>query len=341
MTDLSDFGVTILVMILITTKEELDNLKTLESVKLQCVYCKNEFCIKKKYYIHNLSLGGLHGSFCSRSCTGLYKTSLSSFKVNCKNCNRPLIKRLCDKNDNNNYFCNHSCKAIYFNKDKKSDLIKLICFSCKKEYTKPIYDIKKETKKNFCSNLCRIGSSYGINDKNQIVKCINCGKDCLKSIKQLNTIKYIFCNLSCRAIYGNKTYNKKTRFGINKSKNETELVNLIKSDFNNLLIKENDRELLNGLEIDIFIPDIKIAIELNGPCHYIPIFGQTELEKTQNKDIIKKSKLQTLGIHFFQINTMNLKGKRKEFLTEIYLKEIKPLILSLINKASVGGLAPT
>ena len=65
--------------------------------------------------------------------------------------------------------------------------------------------------------------------------------------------------------------------------------NIILNEFPNLQIIENDRTTIKGgLEIDLHIPSKNVAIELNGPCHYIPIFGTKELEKTQNKDLIKQ-----------------------------------------------------
>lgn len=38
------------------------------------------------------------------------------------------------------------------------------------------------------------------------------------------------------------------------------------------------------MSLDIYIPSLKLAFELNGIFHYKPIFGNDKLTKTQNND---------------------------------------------------------
>ena len=45
--------------------------------------------------------------------------------------------------------------------------------------------------------------------------------------------------------------------------------------------------MLDGLEADVAIPSLKLAIEWNGIVHFKPIYGQTKLDKIQNKDTKK------------------------------------------------------
>jgi hypothetical protein len=47
------------------------------------------------------------------------------------------------------------------------------------------------------------------------------------------------------------------------SKKETEILNFIKSIYKNT-IKTSDRKILNGLELDIYLPKLKLAFEFNG-----------------------------------------------------------------------------
>lgn len=49
----------------------------------------------------------------------------------------------------------------------------------------------------------------------------------------------------------------------NVSVAEIELYNIIKSIYNDDIIR-NDRQILNGYELDIYLPDVKIAFEYNG-----------------------------------------------------------------------------
>ena len=45
--------------------------------------------------------------------------------------------------------------------------------------------------------------------------------------------------------------------------------------------------MLDGLEADISIPSLNLAIEWNGIVHFKPIYGQTKLDKIQDKDAEK------------------------------------------------------
>ena len=340
-------------MILISTENELAELKTFDPVKLKCINCNNDYTLKLKDYKYNLKLGGNNGAFCNKNCFHQFRAKNSSFNTQCKECNKPISRCVHEKNQNDNYFCSSKCSAVYNNRNRKSTLINLECIFCKS-----IFQRQKGAKSNgFCSINCsyRFKNPIKINNKlkpfrtrplrikggstkykrTETVKCMNCSSECKKSPYQIEHNKYIFCSRSCHASYGNKTFNKSSRFGINKSKAETTLVNIIKSDFPELIIIENDRKILDGLEIDVLIPSEKIAIELNGPCHYIPIFGEPELIRTKNKDIIKKQKLQELKLHFFQINIMGVKGDINNFLKPIYEQQIKPLITGYTGSAPV------
>ena len=48
--------------------------------------------------------------------------------------------------------------------------------------------------------------------------------------------------------------------------------------------------VLNGLELDVYIPELKLAFEFNGICHYSPIFGPDKLKQTQYNDHNKYQK---------------------------------------------------
>ena len=56
----------------------------------------------------------------------------------------------------------------------------------------------------------------------------------------------------------------KVDIGTSKSKYETEIIELIKSIKPNVEILQRDRNILNGKEIDIYLPEYKLAIEFNG-----------------------------------------------------------------------------
>lgn len=53
--------------------------------------------------------------------------------------------------------------------------------------------------------------------------------------------------------------------------------------YNNIKIIYNDRKTI-GAELDIYIPSLKLAFELNGIVHYEPIFGKEKLSRIQTND---------------------------------------------------------
>jgi len=58
-----------------------------------------------------------------------------------------------------------------------------------------------------------------------------------------------------------------------RSKIEDEIIDFLKNDLNIENIKCNDRSVLKGTEIDIFLPDYKLAIEVNGLYWHSENFG--------------------------------------------------------------------
>lgn len=327
------------------SKEEFGNLKSRAKVKLECLWCKQEYFLTKHSIQDFLRRGNeLSGCFCSRDCMYKHKIETTHKKVQCKYCQTSLIRPPHEIKDSENYFCNSSCSAKYYNQFRTKEIVRLICPICNIAFNRPKYDLHKESKSFFCSKKCAGISKRNDKTKNLFIDengnqldsihkldkpypCDNCKTICLTSEYRLRTSKHHFCNRSCQAIFANKTYNRAGRFGINKSRAETELVTIIKKDFPNLLILENHRKLIpGGLEIDIYIPDKQIAIELNGPCHYIPIFGSNELEKTKNKDLLKIKFLQEENIKFFVINIMGAKKNLNNILINSYNEQIKPLL---------------
>jgi very-short-patch-repair endonuclease len=55
------------------------------------------------------------------------------------------------------------------------------------------------------------------------------------------------------------------------------------------------------LEVDIIIPDKRIAIEIDGPSHYKPIWGDINFDRTRKADIEKNGILATNGFCMIRI----------------------------------------
>ncbi len=161
--------------------------------------------------------------------------------------------------------------------EKKIPIIFIICDQCGKKFWRTEYEFKRG-KHNFCSRKC-----HALSTRRRIN--INCGK-CEKLLTnrkpgELKDSKsgYLFCNKSCSVSYNN-TLKRKSR----RSKIEIKLFNLLQNKYSNLDILANDKKMLNGLETDIAIPSLKLAIEWNGIIHFKPIYGKKTLNKVQKKD---------------------------------------------------------
>lgn len=117
----------------------------------------------------------------------------------------------------------------------------------------------------------------------QIVTCHRCGKQFSRAtgeIKHKNRKSNLqFCSSSCSCSHYNSI-----RSNGRRSKCEKMLFDLIVSRFPHLEIIASDRTLLDGLEADISIPALKLAIEWNGVVH-LPTFKN---ETTENSPLPKR-----------------------------------------------------
>lgn len=89
----------------------------------------------------------------------------------------------------------------------------------------------------------------------------------------------MFCSSKCSGTYNSA---HKTR-GIRRSKLEVWLEQELKTHYPHLDILYNDRTTIKA-ELDIYIPSLKLAFELNGIFHYEPIYGPERLAAIQNND---------------------------------------------------------
>jgi len=70
-----------------------------------------------------------------------------------------------------------------------------------------------------------------------------------------------------------------------------------------------------NLEVDLFVPSLKTAIEIDGPAHFLPIWGEDSLQKNIRSDAKKSGLILSKGycmIRVKQINKMYLKKAREK-----------------------------
>tara|TARA_R110000823_G_scaffold20525_2_gene62741 strand:+ start:164 stop:937 length:774 start_codon:yes stop_codon:yes gene_type:complete len=84
--------------------------------------------------------------------------------------------------------------------------------------------------------------------------------------------------------------------------------------------------LLNErLEIDMFVPELSVAIEIDGPSHFLPVWGQEALEKTQKSDRQKSGLVLSSGMILIRI-------KHTKGLSEKYKRETLISLKSELDK---------
>ena len=207
-----------------------------------------------------------------------------------------------------------------FDEAKGQDLLLLQCVQCEKIFKKTKRAIQRvlsptsrcsETM-DYCSSKC-----LGISNRTRI-KCIckQCSKKFLKFPNQIKKSKNHFCSHSCAATYNN--IHRKT--GTRISKLEIWLQEQLPSLYPNLMFHFNRKDTINS-ELDIYIPSLKLAFELNGIFHYEPIFGKDKLSSIQNNDCRKMLACAEHNIELcvIDVNTMkNFKEQKAiQFLTII------------------------
>jgi hypothetical protein len=207
----------------------------------------------------------------------------------------------------------------------RHELAELQCLHCGETFHIEKHRVQRSIERGtgkYCSQTC----ARHARRTSEEVHCANCSELFRKQAVELRRTGNHFCSRSCAAQYNNR--HKNLGAG-RRSKAEDYLSNLIRRDFLSLKIIQNDRTLLpSGLEVDIVIPSLKLAIELNGPVHYFLLFGNRKLAKIQAADISKQLEIQFIGYKLLviDISACGYFKKVKAMLDEYYSTHIKPLL---------------
>lgn len=168
-----------------------------------------------------------------------------------------------------------------FENAKSMDKLPCECYQCGNTF----YKIKKEISSFINNNplpkikYCSINCMNNSRKNKIIVKCNNCNNEFSKLPNKIKKSTNHFCSNSCAATYNNKNKTKGNR----RSKLENYLEEQLTQIYPNLHIDYNKKSAI-GSELDIYIPSLNLAFELNGIFHYEPIYGVNKLNQIQSND---------------------------------------------------------
>jgi len=148
---------------------ELDSKRSRDPIPLECLYCgKTHFRTKNtiQRILHGQLKNTNKGCFCSNECKNKNRSTL--IYLYCRECNKKISER--GKNINNQLsFCNRSCSATFFNKQRRKIQRTLYgnCIFCKNPF--PIHSSYR--KQRYCSAAC-----HSHNTKHQTFERIEKGE---------------------------------------------------------------------------------------------------------------------------------------------------------------------
>lgn len=271
--------------------------RDLKELQCKCMSCGKTFHISYSDYQDILSKikkteGSNIGKYCSRECFGKdYSTRYDAV----------LEKR------NDTILNNYGSKEAFYETHKSKRETTLLerygttvvahipNISTQKKFTRRESHYGDLVAQLFRKNIV-IDTSYDKFIKEETVqyRCLKCGHTWESDTTDQH---YIYCSECYKQPYSNK---------------EKELVDYVRSIYDGTII-ENDRKILNGKELDLYLPDLNLAIEFNGNYwHSDAIVSSTKhLEKTLG---CKEKGIRL--IHIFEYEWDTMQDKLKNFLKQ-------------------------
>ncbi len=161
-------------------------------------------------------------------------------------------------------------------------------------------------------------------EKPVIVCCAECSKEFIKSVSEIHKSKTgnNFCSSSCAASFNNK--NK--RFGTRRSKFEIYVEQQLSTMYPNLTVEYNGKSAI-GAELDVYIKELSLAIEIDGIFHFKPIYGEDKLKRIQILDKKKDDACTKLNINLIRIDVSRMTSS----------KEVDMLLYLNLITSSIGA----
>jgi len=282
-------------------------------IEVCCDFCENVKIIQYRLYINNINNSGKY--YCNKckhkksKLTKLTKYGDENYN-NIKQTKSTKLKIYGDENYTNTKQMKSTKLKKYgdekYNNNKKTKTTKL------EKYNNENYNNTEKHKKT-----CLI--KYGVDNISKLKKT-TINKRVNKKIKLINlyekhglididynTYEYI-CECKTKnnifkipkTIFYNRLKTKSTLcticnpIDIHISDKENKLYDFIKENYNGEISTSN-RKILNGKELDVYLPDLKLAFEFNG------LYWHNELYKTTNYHLNKTELCEKVGIQLIHI----------------------------------------
>lgn len=307
-------------------EEQYKNAKKDDLIDCICDKCGKSFFRTKRILTHIVKYKKVKSFSCSKTCKG---TLLKTHKdTACLNCGIGIAK-------GKNKYCSGSCAAISNNKLYHTvDRIKFECKGCFKTF-ELLPHIAKSRMTDFCSKKCK-----GVKaERDKIdVKCGFCLKDIRvdkKRMEKASKLKAVFCSRSCRTRYVHKNINPTKN--ASRSVPQKTIKEIIVRHYPNLMLEENCRSVLDcGYELDLYFPTLNFAIEVNGPTHYTPIYGEENFVGIKHRDSVKHAEAYEKGIAVLVIDVSKLQKKyTQSFMLKHFTESVEPIITGKLKKLSI------
>jgi hypothetical protein len=219
--------------------------------------------------------------------------------------------------------------AYNFSEALSNQYLPLKCEHCSHTFEAKKKDIQRAIKnpkrnKRYCSVRCYRDARTTY--PSSAVTCSNCLIVFTKKGREIKKTDRNFCTRSCNASF----YNKRKEYGTRRSKLEQWLENSLKYIYPTTEFLFNNKDAITS-ELDIYIPSLNLAFELNGIFHYEPIYGINKLEQIKENDVSKSRACHEAKIDLCIINT----SKQKKFTIKSSYKYLD-IISNIINQRTIG-----
>ena len=139
----------------------------------------------------------------------------------------------------------------------------------------------------------------------------------------------MFCSRTCSGVY----FNAHKKHGYRRSKLEKEMERVITEKYPQFEVHYNRRDTILA-ELDIYIPYLKLAFEINGIFHYEPIYGEDQFNRIKTNDHRRMLACAEKEIELCLIDSSGLKSMKP---TEVakYLNIVTSVIDSKIKRLAL------